>query len=73
MFRAWHAEWLKPWAHYVRLSIQGDDWLESVRFFEKEEAGRQEGERIAAASREWANKAVRQVDMEAWFFRLMLE
>ncbi|QPC73650.1 hypothetical protein HYE68_004402 [Fusarium pseudograminearum] len=73
VFREWHAEWLKPWAHYVPLSIEGDDWLESVRFFENEEVGRQEGERIAAASREWANQAVRQVDMEAWFFRLMLE
>ncbi|KAH7172081.1 glycosyl transferase family 90-domain-containing protein [Fusarium sp. MPI-SDFR-AT-0072] len=73
VFREWHAEWLKPWAHYVPLSIQGDDWLETVRFFESEEAGHEEGERIAAVSREWANQALRQVDMEAWFFRLMLE
>ncbi|KAM5351410.1 hypothetical protein ACJ41O_004133 [Fusarium nematophilum] len=73
VFREWHAEWLKPWAHYVPLSVQGDDWLEAVRFFENEEAARGEAERIAMASRDWANQAIRQVDMEAWFFRLMLE
>ncbi|KAF4979637.1 hypothetical protein FZEAL_4194 [Fusarium zealandicum] len=73
VFREWHAEWLKPWAHYVPLSAQGDDWLEAVRFFDEEEAGKGDAERIAASSREWANQAIRQVDMEAWFFRLMLE
>ncbi|KAM6539893.1 hypothetical protein FALCPG4_001644 [Fusarium falciforme] len=73
VFREWHAEWLRPWAHYVPFSVQGDDWLEAVRFFDREETARGEGERIAMASREWANQAFRQVDMEAWFFRLMLE
>jgi hypothetical protein len=72
VFREWHAEWLRPWAHYIPLSVQGDDWLETVRFLnDGESAG--EAERIAAASREWADKAVRQVDMEAWLFRLLLE
>ncbi|KAH7023613.1 hypothetical protein EDB80DRAFT_698122 [Ilyonectria destructans] len=72
VFREWHAEWLKPWAHYVPLSIQGDDWLETVRFFDAE-ANALETERIASASRAWADKTVRPVDMEAWFFRLLLE
>ncbi|RSL90475.1 hypothetical protein CEP51_000705 [Fusarium floridanum] len=73
VFREWHSEWLRPWAHYIPFSVQGDDWLEAVRFFDSEETARGEGERIAMASREWANQAFRQVDMEAWFFRLMLE
>lgn len=73
LFREWHAEWLKPWAHFVPLSLQGDDWLEVVRFFSDAGPGRRDAERIAAASREWAAKVVRKEDMEAWFFRLLLE
>ncbi|KAI5465648.1 hypothetical protein BGZ63DRAFT_411169 [Mariannaea sp. PMI_226] len=72
VFREWHAEWLRPWAHYVPLSVQGDDWLETVRFLDSEE-GAGDAKRTAEAGREWAGKAVRQVDMEAWFFRLLLE
>ncbi|PFH61837.1 hypothetical protein XA68_16068 [Ophiocordyceps unilateralis] len=73
LFREWHAEWLKPWAHYVPLSLQGDDWLDAVRFFADSSLGNNEAQRMADASRDWANKVVRKVDMEAWFFRLLLE
>lgn len=73
IFREWHYEWLKPWVHYVPLSLQGDDWLEAVRFFGDSSLGNNEAERMAIASREWANKVVRKEDMEAWFFRLLLE
>lgn len=72
VFREWHYEWLKPWAHYIPFSLQGEDWLEAVRFFDSRD-GQNEAERIAMASREWANKVVRKEDMEAWFFRLLLE
>lgn len=72
VFREWHYEWLKPWAHYIPLSLQGDDWLEAVRFFDDNERN-SEAERIAMAGRDWANKVVRKEDMEAWFFRLLLE
>ena len=72
VFREWHYEWLKPWAHYIPFSLQGEDWLEAVRFFDSSD-GQNEAERIAIASREWANKVVRKEDMEVWFFRLLLE
>ncbi|KAL7798493.1 glycosyltransferase family 90 protein [Trichoderma ceciliae] len=73
LFREWHNEWLKPWVHYVPLSLQGDDWLEAARFINQDTEGSAEGQKIARESREWANKAVRKEDMEAWFFRLLLE
>ncbi|KAK0621541.1 hypothetical protein B0T17DRAFT_617977 [Bombardia bombarda] len=74
VFREWHYEWLKPWAHYIPMSLQGDDWLESVRFFEDgDELGKKEAERIAMQSREWAGQVLRKEDMEAWLFRLLLE
>lgn len=73
IFREWHYEWLKPWLHYVPLSLQGDDWLEAVRWFAEDEDGKKDGEKIAKASSEWAGKVVRNEDIEAWFFRLLLE
>lgn len=73
LFREWHNEWLKPWVHYVPLSLQGDDWLEAVRFIDQDTKGSSEGQKIAKESREWANQAIRKEDMEVWFFRLLLE
>lgn len=73
MFREWHEEWIKPWVHYVPLSLRGEDILESVRYFAGEEEGKQEAVRLAEAGREWAKKALRNEDFEAWFFRVLLE
>ena len=80
VFREWHAEWLRPWAHYVPLGTQGDDWLEAVRYLHEEGGGggggvRGGGEarRLADQQRDWANKVLRHEDMEVWLFRLLLE
>ena len=73
MFREWHLEWLRPWVHFIPMSLQGKEWLEVVRFFGKEGAGAADAERLAGQSREWAQKVVRKEDMEVWFFRLLLE
>ncbi|KAF0320572.1 hypothetical protein GQ607_012153 [Colletotrichum asianum] len=73
IFREWHFEWLRPWAHYIPMSLQGDDWLEAVRFFGDGALGRNEAERMAISSSDWANKVLRKEDMEVWFFRLLLE
>ena len=73
VFREWHEEWLKPWVHYVPLGMKGTEYLESVRYFAREQAGQIEGPRLANAGREWAAKALRNQDFEVWFFRLLLE
>lgn len=73
IFREWHLEWLKPWAHYIPLSLQGDDWVEAVRYFADRPDGEKEAERLANQQSEWANKVLRHEDMEVWFFRLLLE
>lgn len=73
IFREWHYEWLKPWAHYIPLSLKGDEWLEAVRWFNEDELGKKEAERVAVMSQDWANKVVRHEDMEVWFYRLLLE
>jgi hypothetical protein len=33
IFREWHSEWLKPWVHYVPMSLRGDEHLDLVRWF----------------------------------------
>ena len=73
VFREWHDEWLKPWVHYVPLGLRGDEYVEAVRYFDQDEAGRVQGKRIANAGREWASKVLRNEDMEVWYFRLLLE
>jgi hypothetical protein len=35
--------------------------------------GRKEAERLAVQGREWAGRALRNEDLEVWFFRLLLE
>ncbi|KAF1918958.1 hypothetical protein BDU57DRAFT_511748 [Ampelomyces quisqualis] len=89
IFREWHAEWLKPWVHYIPLSLRGDEHLDLVNWFSGDKSegpakgpnksgnGDSEGEKtarnIAQRSTDWHDKVLRNVDFEAWFFRLLLE
>jgi hypothetical protein len=73
IFKEWHFEWLKPWVHYIPLSLQGEEWLEAVRFFGDGTLGKREAQRLAMQGRDWANKVLRNEDLEVWFFRLLLE
>ena len=73
VFREWHAEWLKPWIHYVPLSLRAEEALESVRYFGAEETGKSMAIEMAERGREWSNKVLRNEDFELWFFRLLLE
>ena len=73
VFREWHDEWLNAWVHYVPLGLLGEEYAESVRYFDQEESGKIEGKRIAMQGREWAQKVLRNEDLEVWYFRLLLE
>jgi hypothetical protein len=73
VFREWHDEWLRPWVHYVPLGLIGDEYVESVRYFDQVESGKIEGKKIADQSRAWAQKVLRNEDLEVWYFRLLLE
>ena len=73
VFREWHDEWLSAWVHYVPLGLVGEEYAESVRYFDQEESGKVEGKRIALQGREWAQKVLRNEDLEVWYFRLLLE
>ncbi|KAF2857907.1 glycosyltransferase family 90 protein [Piedraia hortae CBS 480.64] len=73
IFREWHEEWLKPWVHYIPLSLRAEEALESVRYLISEPEGKKQAVRMAQASTDWAKKALRKEDFEAWLFRLLLE
>ena len=73
VFREWHEEWLKPWIHYVPLSLKGDEYVESVRYFDEEIDGKVQAAKMAVQGREWAGRVLRNEDFEVWFFRLLLE
>ena len=73
VFREWHEEWIKPWVHYVPLGMRGDEYVESVRYFDREEEGKVHAVRVAEKGRDWAGKVLRNEDLEVWFFRLLLE
>jgi hypothetical protein len=73
LFQEWHKDWIKPWVHYVPFSLKGDEWLEAVRYFAKEEEGEKHAARLAEQGRQWAQAALRNEDFEVWFFRLLLE
>ena len=73
VFREWHEEWLQPWVHYVPLGLKGDEYVESVRYFNDEPDGKIQAARLALQGRDWAGKVLRNEDFEAWLFRLLLE
>lgn len=73
IFREWHDEWLKAWVHNVPLSWKGDEYVETVRYFDQEQAGKVQAKKLADQGREWAGKVLRNEDLEVWYFRLLLE
>lgn len=73
IFQEWHKDWLKPWVHYIPLSLRGEEWLEAVRYFSGEDEGKMQGPRLAMQGTAWAEEALRNEDFEVWFFRLLLE
>ncbi|MCJ1451702.1 capsule-associated protein CAP1 [Mycoblastus sanguinarius] len=73
VFREWHEEWLRPWVHYVPLGLKGDEYVESVRYFDDEPDGKIQAPKLAIQGREWAFKVLRNEDFEVWLFRLLME
>lgn len=73
IFREWHAEWLRPWVHYIPLGMAGGEYIEAVRYFKEETDGKFLAKRLAEGGSEWAGKVLRNEDLECWLFRLLLE
>ncbi|ETN39740.1 uncharacterized protein HMPREF1541_05966 [Cyphellophora europaea CBS 101466] len=82
LYREWHDARLVPWKHFVPMNNRFDDFYRLMEYFagcSAEICGQDvkghdaEAEAIAKAGKEWAQKALRKVDMQIYVFRLLLE
>lgn len=73
ILKEWHDERLVPWVHYVPVSLGMEELPELVTFLTSTEKGKDRAERIARQGREWFSKALREVDMTIYMYRLILE
>lgn len=73
IFREWHEEWIKPWIHYIPLSLNCSEYFEVMRYFDRESEGQEQALRVAEAGRDWSRQILRNDDFEVWLFRLLLE
>ncbi|CAG7920250.1 unnamed protein product [Penicillium olsonii] len=73
LFREWHQDILIPWVHYVPLNKDADEIVELLRYFEYDPMGSTIAQTIATEGKSWAERALRNEDMEVYMFRLLLE
>ncbi|CAG7970693.1 unnamed protein product [Penicillium salamii] len=73
LFREWHQDILIPWVHYVPINKDADEVVELIRYFEHDPTGSLIAENIATGGKDWAERALRNEDMEVYMFRLLLE
>ena len=69
----WHDERLVPWVHYVPISMHMEELPEVIRWLTEEESGRELAKKIADGGRAWWRQGLRNVDMNLYMFRLLLE
>jgi hypothetical protein len=73
ILKEWHDERLVPWVHYVPVSLGMEELPELVTFLTSTDKGRDRAKNIAEQGREWFSKALREVDMTIYMYRLILE
>ncbi|KAI1818542.1 glycosyltransferase family 90 protein [Poronia punctata] len=73
IFREWHDDRLLPWIHYVPVSLSMDELPELVHYLTSTESGQLHAKKIAEQGRRWFGKAMREIDMAVYVYRLLLE
>lgn len=73
ILKEWHDDRLVPWVHYVPLSTSYAELPEMARFLAETDRGLDLSERIARESTQWHNKALRDVDLQLVWLRMLLE
>ena len=73
MYQEWHDDRIVPWVHYVPVSLGMGELPELLNFMAKDEKGQAIARNIADAGRKWQQTALREVDMDLVFLRIMLE
>ncbi|KAF4340952.1 beta-1 2-xylosyltransferase 1 [Fusarium beomiforme] len=73
LLREWHDERLVPWVHYIPVSQSLEELPELVNYVTLTNAGQTLAEDITKQGSEWMAKALREVDMTIYTYRLLLE
>ncbi|KAM0752099.1 hypothetical protein T439DRAFT_200763 [Meredithblackwellia eburnea MCA 4105] len=77
IFPEWYSERIQPWVHYVPIATDYRDLWTVMGFFRGDMEGRGEHDdianNIAQQGKQWAAEYWRWEDMEAYFFRQILE
>jgi hypothetical protein len=73
LLREWHDDRLVPWVHYVPVSMGMKELPELVSYLTLSENGRKRAAEIADRGRDWYGRALREVDMDIYLYRLILE
>jgi hypothetical protein len=73
LLREWHDDRLVPWFHYIPVSQGMEELPELVSYLTSNEKGQRIAREIAGRGREWYFKALREVDMSIYTYRLVLE
>ncbi|KAF5354282.1 hypothetical protein D9756_007151 [Leucocoprinus leucothites] len=77
IYPEWYTDRVQPWVHYIPVQVDLSDLHDSLVFFRGDGNGEGShediGRKIAMAGREWSLKFWRKEDLNAYFFRLILE
>ena len=73
MFKEWHDDRLIPWVHFVPISLSMEELPETTRYVLDDPEGQVIAARIANASREWARRVLRPIDLTVAYYRVFLE
>ena len=73
LLKEWHDDWLIPWVHYVPVSLHMRELPETMHFLARTIEGQRLSEEIAEQGRQWAERCLRDIDMDLYTFRSMLE
>lgn len=73
LFREWHDDRLVPWVHFIPVSQSLEEVPELVFYLTSTESGQQRAKEIAEQGRDWYTKAIRDVDLTIYTYRLLLE
>lgn len=73
VLREWHDDRLRPWVHYVPVSVGMGEVPEVVRWFLETRRGREVAREVAEGGREWFGRGMREVDVKIYLWRLVLE
>ncbi|KAK3304660.1 uncharacterized protein B0T15DRAFT_418913 [Chaetomium strumarium] len=74
LLREWHDDRLVPWAHYIPVSVGTmAEVPELVQWFLESDRGKGKAREVAEGGKEWFARAMREVDVKIYLWRLMLE